>query len=86
MLVGVSSRHPCAQHQTVPPRPYLCSLSIFPILFRRGCSVWDMRTEGIVRTLETGKVATSLEVQRDGSFLTTADGSEVRALVRMPRV
>lgn len=37
-----------------------------------------MRTEGIVRTLETGKAVTSLEVQRDGSFLTTADGSEVR--------
>ncbi len=45
--------------------------------------MWDMRTEGIVRTLETGKVATSLEVQRDGSFLTTADGSEVRALVHV---
>ncbi len=46
---------------------------------RRARSVWDMRAERIVRTLETGKAVTSLEVQRDGSFLATADGSEVRA-------
>ena len=41
-----------------------------------------MRTERIVRTLETGKAVTSLEVQRDGSFLATADGSEARARAR----
>ena len=41
--------------------------------------MWDMRAERIVRTLETGKAVTSLEVQRDGSFLTSADGSEARA-------
>ncbi len=57
----------------------LIVLVFFITFLARGCSVWDMRTEGIVRTLETGKVATSLEVQRDGSYLTSADGSEVRA-------
>jgi hypothetical protein len=50
---------------------------------RRARSVWDMRAERIVRTLETGKAVTSLEVQRDGSFLATADGSEVRARARL---
>ena len=38
-----------------------------------------MRAKRIVRTLETGKAVTSLEVQRDGSYLTSADGSEVLA-------
>lgn len=44
------------------------------------CRVWDMRSASIVRTLETGKEVTSIEVSPDGKHITTADGKEVWAL------
>lgn len=39
--------------------------------------MWDIRTGGLVKTLETGKEVTSIEVSRDGRHITTADGTEV---------
>ena len=42
------------------------------------CSLWDMRTQQIVRTVETPEVVTSIEVQPDSSFVVTADGSEAK--------
>lgn len=44
------------------------------------CRVWDLRSNSIVRTLETGKEVTSIEVGRDGKSITTADGKEVPSL------
>ena len=41
-------------------------------------SVWDLRSKRIVRTLETEKVVTSIEVQHDSRFFTTADGNEAK--------
>ena len=37
-----------------------------------------MRSASIVRTLETGREVTSIEVSPDGRHITTADGKEVR--------
>lgn len=42
------------------------------------CSIWDVRSQQIVRTLETPKVVTSIEVQPDSSFIVTADGNEAK--------
>lgn len=42
------------------------------------CSVWDMRTQQIVRKLETPHVVTSIEVQPDSRFIVTADGREAK--------
>lgn len=42
------------------------------------CSVWDLRTDKEARVLETAGVVTSIELQPDGSKLTTADGKTVR--------
>jgi hypothetical protein len=46
-------------------------------------SVWDMRSNTLVRTLETGAEVTSIEVAADGSTITTADGKEVRLALRL---
>ncbi len=40
--------------------------------------VWDVRTKAIVRTLETKLPCTSVEVSRDGNYVTTADGNTVK--------
>ena len=40
--------------------------------------MWDLRSNSIVRTLETGKEVTSIEVSADGRTITTADGKQVR--------
>ncbi len=37
-----------------------------------------MRTQSIVRTLETDKVVTSIEVMPDSSYVVTADGTEAK--------
>lgn len=39
--------------------------------------LWDVRSEKIVRTLETKSSVTSTEVSADGRYITTADGSTV---------
>ena len=41
------------------------------------CRVWDMRTQKIVKTMETGKEVTSIEIIEQGQHITTADGNEV---------
>lgn len=43
-----------------------------------GIGVWDTRTSTLVKTLQTGKEVTSIEVVQDGRYITTADGTEVR--------
>ncbi|KAH9548776.1 hypothetical protein CY35_11G105500 [Sphagnum magellanicum] len=43
-----------------------------------GVRVWDVRTKAIVRTLETKLPCTSVEVSRDGNYVTTADGNTVK--------
>ncbi|MCO5560049.1 hypothetical protein L7F22_013655 [Adiantum nelumboides] len=40
--------------------------------------VWDVRTQSIVRNLETNSPCTSVEVSRDGRYITTADGNSVK--------
>lgn len=40
--------------------------------------VWDVRTKSVVRNLETKSPCTSVEVSRDGCFITTADGNTVK--------
>ena len=41
------------------------------------CRVWDMRTQKIVKTMDTGKEVTSIEIIEQGQHITTADGNEV---------
>lgn len=43
-----------------------------------GVRVWDVRTQSIVRNLETKSPCTSVEVSRDGRYITTADGNSVK--------
>ncbi|KAJ7298636.1 hypothetical protein O6H91_Y513400 [Diphasiastrum complanatum] len=43
-----------------------------------GVRVWDVRTKTVVRHLETKSPVTSVEVSRDGRYITTADGSSVK--------
>lgn len=43
-----------------------------------GIGVWDMRKPGIVRTMETDKIVTSIEVMPDSGYVVTADGTEVK--------
>jgi serine-threonine kinase receptor-associated protein len=45
-------------------------------LDRAGVDVWDVRSGGVVRTLESKGAVTSIELGDDG-FLTTADGAAV---------
>lgn len=40
--------------------------------------VWDLRTKQIVKTLETPKIVTSIEVMPDSSYIVTADGNEAK--------
>ena len=40
--------------------------------------VWDMRTQKIVKTMDTGKEVTSIEIIEQGQHITTADGNEVK--------
>lgn len=40
--------------------------------------VWDVRTKSVVRTLDTKSSCTSVEVSRDGRYITTADGNTVK--------
>nr|PNR42741.1 hypothetical protein PHYPA_017571 [Physcomitrium patens] len=40
-----------------------------------GVRVWDVGTKFVVRTLETKSSCTSVEVSRDGRYITTADGN-----------
>ena len=42
------------------------------------CSVWDSRSQQIVKTLETGKPVLSLELVNNGQLFVTADGHEVK--------
>ncbi len=43
------------------------------------CSVWDVRTGAVVRTLESsGGAVTSIEVTPCGRYIVTADGKQVR--------
>lgn len=42
------------------------------------CRLWDIRSDKIVRTLETKSPVTSAEVSQDGRYITTADGSSVK--------
>jgi len=44
----------------------------------KGITVWDMKSNSAVRTLETPDPVTSIEVSADGTFITTTDGSTVR--------
>ena len=39
--------------------------------------VWDMRMQKIVKTMDTGKEVTSIEITQQGKHITTADGNEV---------
>lgn len=41
------------------------------------CRVWDMRMQKIVKTMDTGKEVTSIEITQQGKHITTADGNEV---------
>jgi serine-threonine kinase receptor-associated protein len=43
-----------------------------------GIGVWDMRSKAIVRTMQTDKIVTSIEVMPDSSYVVTADGTEVK--------
>ncbi|KAK1393423.1 hypothetical protein POM88_012479 [Heracleum sosnowskyi] len=43
-----------------------------------GVWLWDVRSDKIVRTLETKSSVTSTEVSQDGRYITTADGSTVK--------
>ncbi|KAK3026101.1 hypothetical protein RJ639_040773 [Escallonia herrerae] len=43
-----------------------------------GVRLWDMRSDKIVRTLETKSPVTSAEVSHDGCYITTADGCTVK--------
>lgn len=43
-----------------------------------GLGVWDLRTQRIVRTMETSKIVTSIEVMPDSSYVVTADGTEAK--------
>ena len=42
-----------------------------------GFRVWDARSHEVVGSLETASPCTSVEVSRDGRYITTADGNEV---------
>lgn len=56
-------------------------ISIFPCfqtLQRCGCRLYDIRTGQAVRNLETKCPTTSVEISRDGRFITTADGKDVK--------
>eukprot|EP00850_Spirogloea_muscicola_P022739 SM000309S11874 [mRNA] locus=s309:126579:128660:- [translate_table: standard] len=41
-------------------------------------SIWDVRTKAVVASLATGSPCTSVEVSRDGRFITTADNFDVK--------
>ncbi|KAK9672794.1 hypothetical protein RND81_12G125200 [Saponaria officinalis] len=43
-----------------------------------GVRLWDLRSGQIVRTLETKSSVTSAEVNRDGCYITTCDGTGVK--------
>lgn len=43
-----------------------------------GVRLWDVRTGGVVRSLETKSPVTSAEVSQDGRYITTADGFTVK--------
>lgn len=43
------------------------------------CRVWDMRLQKLVKTMDTGKEVTSIEIIQQGQHITTADGNEVTA-------
>eukprot|EP00850_Spirogloea_muscicola_P019770 SM000199S05397 [mRNA] locus=s199:56363:57782:+ [translate_table: standard] len=43
-----------------------------------GVSIWDVRTKAVVASLATGSPCTSVEVSRDGRFITTADNFDVK--------
>lgn len=42
------------------------------------CSVWDIRSHQIVKTLETGNTVLSLELVNNGEQFITADGHDVK--------
>lgn len=42
------------------------------------CSVWDTRSQQVVKTLETGSTVLSLELINDGKLFLTADGHDVK--------
>lgn len=43
-----------------------------------GIGVWDMRLQKLVKTMDTGKEVTSIEIIQEGQHITTADGNEAR--------
>lgn len=47
-------------------------------------SVWDVRSGGVVRSLESGGAVTSIEVTPCGRFLVTADGKQVGWAGQLP--
>ena len=48
------------------------------------CRVWDMRLQKIVKTMDTSKEGTSIEIIQQGQHITTADGNEVTAHACIP--
>jgi serine-threonine kinase receptor-associated protein len=53
--------------------------SLHYLMARTLCDrVWDVRTKSVVRELETKSPCTSVEVSRDGNYITTADGNTVK--------
>ena len=60
------------------PTPYQQCMAINqPGVLR--CRVWDMRLQKLVKTMDTGKEVTSIEIIQQGQHITTADGNEVTA-------
>ena len=60
------------------PTPYQQCMAINqPGVLR--CRVWDMRLQKLVKTMDTGKEVTSIEIIQEGQHITTADGNEVTA-------
>ena len=56
--------------------PHLsCQLHHFDTVI---CSVWDTRSQQVVKTLETGNTVLSLELIDDGNMFLTADGHDVK--------
>jgi WD40 repeat protein len=64
------------------PHPPSCSESqSYPVLTSHQhcwCRLYDIRTGQAVRNLETKCPTTSVEISRDGQFITTADGKDVK--------
>lgn len=69
------------RHAAAPSLAARCLTCITcrPALLPLPCSVWDLRTGAVARSLESKGAVTSIEVTPCGRYIVTADGKQVRS-------